>query len=104
MTGYWRTPPPAPGGFSVARTDKPGHFQLAWTRPKSDKVRHYNVYYSTEGPPRPVQANRIASPPVGTSSYLDWLADSHAPEAHYAITAVDRQGNESKPARASAAD
>jgi hypothetical protein len=56
------------------------------------------VYASPDGPPEITQAFRIASLPAGHPSYLDW---SHGPEStiHYAVTAVDYQGNESGPAR-----
>jgi len=62
-------------------------------------VRYYNVYYSTAGVPEPLQANRIASLPVGTKSWLDWLADPGKP-GFYVMTSVDRQGNESAPVAA----
>ena len=41
------------------------------------------------------------SPPRGTTEWLDWLAPREG-RAFYAITAVNRQGNESEPAFAEA--
>jgi len=82
-----------------AKTDTPGHCRLSWNEPADDKVRYYNIYYSTQAAPPATQPNRIASLPVGTAKYLDWLADP-GKDGHYAITSVDRQGNESKPVAA----
>lgn len=100
---FWTTRPPAPLGFSYAATGTPGQYRLKWTEPASGKARYYNIYYSTEGAPAPIQQNRIASVPVGTSKYLDWLANPDA-LGYYAITTVDRQGNESQPAGQSISD
>jgi len=99
---YWKTPPPELKGLTVRKGGAGGHFELSWAAARSDKVRYCNIYYSTKGAPEPVQANRIASVPAGTATYLDWLADAQAAEAHYSVTAVDRQGNESKAASAAA--
>ena len=96
---FWKTPPAAPTNVRLVKGDQPGHHLLSWDVPADDKVRYYNVYYSTDGTPEAKQANRIASLPGGTKQYLDWLADP-AKDGHYTITSVDRQGNESPPAAA----
>jgi chitodextrinase len=100
---FWTTPPPAPLNFAFSPTGTPGHYRVNWTEPAYDKTRYYNIYYSTAGVPAPIQQNRIASVPVGTSTYLDWLADPQA-QGYYAITTVDRQGNESAPAGTPSSD
>ena len=71
---FWTTAPARPGGFSVVRESIAGHYRLAWSEPSDSKIRYYNIYYSTSGNPQRTQAQRIASLPRGTSSYLDWLA------------------------------
>jgi len=92
---FWKRPPAPPKNVTAQKTNTPGHVQLAWEEPDDDKVRYYNIYYSTKEAPEAEQQNRIASPPVGISKYLDWLA---APNARhfYVVTSVDRQGNESQ--------
>ncbi len=96
---YWRTKPASPAEAVVTKANAPGCPQLTWKEPADAKVRYYNVYYSAQAAPAAIQANRIASLPVGTSRYIDWLADMDK-SGFYAITAVDRQGNESEPAAA----
>lgn len=105
---HWdATPPPAPTGFAVDRA-APGRNRLTWDAAASSSaaaggsmsdLRYFNLYFSDQGPPDPVQANRFASPPAGTSDYLDWTAPAQG-AGFYAVTAVDRQGNESAPMRA----
>ena len=46
------------------------------------------------------QKRLILSPPAGTTQCPDWTAPQGAARVHYAITAVDRQGNDSAPAYA----
>jgi hypothetical protein len=94
-----RTSPPAVANFRVVReADEPGQFRLTWDRSPAGDLRHYNLYFSAEARPEPVQARRIVSPPADATTYLDWSAPVRASHAGYAITAVDRQGNESLPA------
>ncbi|MDH7571340.1 MAG: hypothetical protein QHJ73_17315, partial [Armatimonadota bacterium] len=68
----------------------------------SPDVRHYHVYFSADARPKPVQARRVVSPPRSCTSYLDWTAPRGG-RGWYALTAVDRQGNESVPVYAEAA-
>jgi hypothetical protein len=91
--GFWAVKPPVPSNFTVTKQATAGQYLLKWTEPNDSKIRHYNIYYSTKGTPPVDQRYRIASVPVGTSKYLDWLADQSQP-AYYKITSVDRQGNE----------
>ena len=101
VTDFDRTPPPAVGKLTVvAEADAKGQYRLKWAASEAGDVRYYNVYFSAKGKPEPVQARRIASLPAGATEYLDWAAPITG-EAHYAVTAVDRQGNESPPARVS---
>ena len=90
---FWTIAPARPGGFSVDRQSIAGHYRLAWSEPSESKIRYYNIYYSTSGNPQTTQAQRIASLPHGTSSYLDWLAHPTV-SGSYGITSVDRYGNE----------
>ncbi len=89
---FWTTPPPLPSNFQYEATNVEGHYLLTWDEPVDDKIRYYNIYYSTGSDPSINQNSRIASVPVGTTEYLDWLAKAGA---HYIITSVDRYGNES---------
>jgi len=92
------TPPPAVEGFTVAKeADEDGQYRLAWAASGAKDVRHYNIYFSSAGRPAVSQKRLIVSPVRGTTRYLDWSAP-HGTTAYYAITAVDRQGNESAPA------
>lgn len=95
IRGFWVTPPVAPTGLTVSPGASAGHYRLDWTESTDDKVRFYNVYYAETNAPEINQAHRMASLVVGTSGYYDWLGSSTG--AHYALTAVDRQGNESLP-------
>ena len=99
--GFWKQAPLMwPADFKARKGESSGHFELSWKEPRSDKIRYYNLYYSADAPPEAKQSSRIASLPVGTNRYLDWLADPNVESPHYAITAVDRHGNESGAVRA----
>jgi len=91
-TAFWTTRPsaPSPSDFVI---QPGGNYLLTWTEPADPKVRYYNIYYSATGSPPIDQQHRIASLPVGTTKFLDWLADKSRP-GYYKVTAVDRQGNE----------
>ncbi len=91
-TGFWTTPPPAPtpSSFTISAG---GPYRLSWSEPNNSKIRYYNIYYSATGAPPVDRRYRIASVPVGTTTYLDWLADTSQP-GYYTISSVDRQGNE----------
>ncbi len=104
VTGFDTTPPPAPSGLTVA-VDQPGRNRLTWDpAPEGPTdIRYYNLYFAADRRPEAVQANRFASPPAGTTAYLDWTAPPD-PAGHYALTAVDRHGNESAPAYTNPAD
>lgn len=94
ISAFWTTAPPAPTKLAVTKQTVAGQYRLNWTEPDDSKIRYYNIYYSTVSTPPADRQYRIASVPVGTSSYLDWLADPTA-QGYYRITSVDRQGNES---------
>ena len=93
LTNWDKTPPAAPTDLKVE--DTPAGPRLTWTPPKDKDLRYINVYFSTVANPDPKQSNRIASV-IGTDTYLDWSAPKGRP-GFYAVTSVDRQGNESKP-------
>jgi hypothetical protein len=90
---FWTTEPLAPGSFTAEATETPGHYQLSWSEPSNSKIRYYNIYSSTTETPPADQQHRIASVPIGTSSWLDWCADPES-TPYYKITSVDRYGNE----------
>jgi hypothetical protein len=97
-----KSAPPAVTDFSAtAEADAPGQYRLKWTASPAADVRYYNVYFSAKGKPEVSQKRLIASPLASMKEYLDWSAPIEG-GASYAITAVDRQGNESMPAFAEA--
>jgi len=100
VSGWDRVPPARVGDFTV-RKDPSGGYYLKWEPSLEKDLRYYNLYFSSHARPEPVQARRIASPPPGTTEYIDWAA-GNPEKAYYAITAVDRQGNESQPTYAEA--
>ena len=98
VTDWDKTPPAAPKKLTVEKKSR-GQYTLEWTASVDQDVRYYNLYFSSEEPPQPVQARRFVSPPKQATSHLDWSAPTSG-SAYYAITAVDYQGNESAPAHA----
>lgn len=97
ITHFDKTAPSPVASLEVIREpDAPGQYRLKWTPSASTDVRYYNVYFSTQGRPEISQKRLVASPLKSMSTYLDWSAPVEG-NAHYAITAVDRQGNESAP-------
>jgi len=98
VTGWDKTAPAKVADFRAARADD-GLITLSW-RPNADKdLRYYNIYASAEEKPEPVQKRLLVSPPHDETRYIDWSAPKGR-KLHYAITAIDRQGNESPPAYA----
>lgn len=95
LEGWDTTPPAQVSGFAMQQI-APGQYRLYWQAPPDNDVRYYNIYYSVEGTPSPSPQRLIASAPKNTTTYLDWLARTDA-TPYYAITAVDRAGNESAP-------
>jgi len=88
-----REPPPAPTGLAGAARS-PYAVELTWQASRADDVSYYNVYCSPKPPPAPVQENRVASP--SETRVLDWGLQAGT-AYHYAVTAVDRLGNEGPP-------
>jgi hypothetical protein len=91
---FYTQAPPAPSNLQVTKQPVAGQYLLTWAEPVNTVIRYYNIYYSNTAAPAVTQSCRIASVPVGTSSYLDWLADPNASSGYYVITSVDTQGNE----------
>jgi hypothetical protein len=98
LKGWVKTPPEPVKSFKAAR-DADGDYLLAWDASPAKDLRYYNIYFSTEGTPKAEQKRRIASPAKGTASLIDWGVPQEG-KPSYAITAVDRQGNESAPTAA----
>jgi len=98
VTGWDTTPPAKVSGFTATR-DSDGMIKLSWKANTTGDLRYYNVYASSTSKPEAAQERLLVSPPHDETSYIDWTAPMDGP-VHYAITAIDRQGNESSPASA----
>ena len=95
ITGWDKTPPAKVNGFKAEKAD--GLIRVSWDKSADIDLRYYNVYASSAGEPKVEQKRLLVSPPHDETQYLDWTAPKDKP-VHYAITAIDRQGNESAPA------
>jgi fibronectin type 3 domain-containing protein len=97
ISAWDKTAPPAVNGFQAHReTDTAGQYRLTWTANGANDLRHYNIYFSASQRPDISAKCLLVSPPPSATGYLDWSAPADT-DAYYAITAVDRQGNESAP-------
>jgi len=94
-----RTPPPPPTGVQVEQVGERA-VRLAWTRPADPRLAHYQVYASREADFEPGQETLVGSPTY--EQLIDWGLRAGT-RYHYAVTAVDRRGNESVPLRAQTA-
>ncbi len=95
LTKFDTTAPPAVTNFTAAaEPDAKGQYRLKWDASPASDLRYYNIYFSATAQPGIVQKRLIASPLSQMTNYLDWSAPLTG-SAYYAITAVDRQGNES---------
>jgi fibronectin type 3 domain-containing protein len=94
-----RSPPPPPLGLRAENVRARAN-RLVWQRPADPTLSHYQVYASREPDFEPGQETLVGSPTY--EEFIDWglRADTRY---HYAVTAVDRRGNESAPVRAEAA-
>jgi hypothetical protein len=98
LKDFNKTAPPAVADFHAKKEpDADGQYRLSWSASPAPDLRYYNIYFSTTAQPDIKQERLIDSPLPSMTSYLDWSAPTTS-NAHYAITAVDRQGNESQPA------
>jgi len=87
--------PPAPPAGLTAKALDPFNVRLRWEKSSSVDVSYYNVYCGGAPDYEPCQARLIGSP--AEIQFLDWgLAPGTV--YHYKVVAVDRAGNESKPA------
>jgi hypothetical protein len=92
-----KTAPPPVNQFRAQReADADGQYRLTWAANGAIDLRHYNIYFSAAHRPDISAKCLLVSPPRTATQYLDWSAPANT-RAHYAITAVDRQGNESPP-------
>jgi hypothetical protein len=99
IKGWDKTAPAKVAGFAVKREN--GLCRLTWQAAPEKDLRYYNLYSLSQGRPEVSQKRRFVSPPRSATSYLDWTAPVGG-AIQYALTAVDRQGNESEPAYAEA--
>lgn len=90
------TPPPTPTRLRVENVRERVN-RLTWQGPQDPRHSHYHVYASPEAEPAVDQTTRIGSPTE--EEMIDWGLRAGT-TYHYAVTAVDRRGNESAPARA----
>ncbi|MBW7997852.1 MAG: fibronectin type III domain-containing protein [Candidatus Glassbacteria bacterium] len=95
-TGWDNIPPEAPGNFS-GRIVAPGKYLLEWSASQSADVLYYQLYYSATSPPPIGPENLIAKLRQGAVSFLH-IRTPKVGGAHYAVIAVDRQDNLSRPA------
>lgn len=86
------TLPPDPVDGLVAQRVRDRAIRLRWQPSQALDVLYYNVYSARERFTQPAQRYRIAS--VGECDHVDWGLRPGA-TYHYAVTAVDRRGNES---------
>jgi hypothetical protein len=92
-----KTAPPPVGGLQARHeADADGQYRLMWSADGANDLRHYNIYFSAKQRPDISSKNLLVSPPRSATEYLDWSAPGDS-DAYYAITAVDRAGNESAP-------
>lgn len=92
------TPPPAVTGLSAENVrERVNH--LTWERPEDPTLSHYQVYAST-APIEEVSQELLVGSPTDEEIY-DWGLKAGT-TYHYAVTAVDRRGNESPIATAQA--
>jgi hypothetical protein len=100
---HYTTAPGAPAGLTVAYEQSPatapGQYTISWTAPSdpSGLIRHYNLYALDGSTPTAIQNRRVASIPVGATSFIDWLGNTSG-STEYALTSVDYFGNESQAA------
>jgi len=94
-----RPDPQPPSALRVA--DVAGRVvHLVWAHEPDGHFSHYNVYSSRQPIATPEQQHLIASPT--DRDLVDWGLRAGV-EYHYAVTAVNRRGHESAPARTKAA-
>ena len=84
--------PPAPVSGLTAELVRDRAIHLQWTPLGEADLSHYNVYGSREPFDAPAQEYLLASPT--RPEFIDWGLRA-ATTYHYAVTAVDRRGNES---------
>ena len=93
------TPPPAVGNLTAENVrERVNH--LTWERPGDPTVSYYQVYASEEPIAEVSQELLVGSPT--DEEMIDWGLKAGT-TYHYAVTAVDRRGNESAIATAQAA-
>lgn len=95
VTRWDKTAPKAVTAFRATKR-KDGLISITWKANTDTDLRYYNIYASSAGEPAVEQKRLLVSPPRGETLYIDWTAPKRT-KMHYAITAVDRQGNESSP-------
>ncbi|OGF46583.1 MAG: hypothetical protein A2231_02810 [Candidatus Firestonebacteria bacterium RIFOXYA2_FULL_40_8] len=95
ISGWDKTPPAKITNFKVM-LDKDGYQVLNWDKSPAKDLRYYNIYASAAEKPKVCQERLIVSPPKSETNYIDWMAGKDK-AYHYAIIAIDRQGNESEP-------
>ncbi len=72
-----------------------GLIKLRWDKNTDADLRYYNIYASKTDQLAIEQQRLLVSPPKGETAYIDWSAPKNT-SMHYAIVAVDKQGNASQ--------
>lgn len=89
----WKTPPPAIDALA-AENVRPRVNRLQWQASNAPNLSHYRLYAAREPFEAPEQRYLIGSP--SRPEFIDWGLRAGT-TYHYAVTAVDRAGNESAP-------
>jgi hypothetical protein len=94
VRGWDKTPPAKVASFKTAR-GADGLIVLSWDANTEKDFRCYNIYASSAGKPEVSQKRLLVSPTHGATKYIDWTAPA-GKAIHYAVVAIDRQGNVSE--------
>jgi hypothetical protein len=94
VRGFDKTAPGKVANFRAAR-GADGLIVLSWDANGEKDFRYCNIYASSGGRPDISQKRLLVSPTHAATKYIDWTAPA-GKTMHYAIVAIDRQGNESQ--------
>ncbi len=92
------TPPSAPTGLKEERNPD-GYVTLSWQAAKDDETRTaptYAIYGSDTYPVDTSKAENLIATGIRSLSYTHYPMLSFLTKKHYAVTAVDRSGNQSQ--------
>ncbi|MFN0157200.1 MAG: family 10 glycosylhydrolase [Bacteroidota bacterium] len=92
-------PTPTPPSTVAVTESHPNIFQVEWTSPPDEHRTHLYAIYRWHVPEIPTDDVRalVATVPAPVRSYVDTLSGPHGIRQYYAVTAIDRANNESRP-------